>query len=97
MTASFDGKRYGNAACIAIAKDGATRLSRVWYDADSKLQRETVAGTGKYDGMVTTGTIQTVKESQAIKPGTQTVEYCNRNVGTYKLSDQVQAQAGQRR
>jgi hypothetical protein len=96
MTASFDGKRYGNSACIAVAKDGATRLSRVWYDADSKLQRETVAGTGKYDGMVTTGTIQAVKEAQGIKPGAQTVEYCNRNVGTYKLNPQVQAERAQR-
>ena len=84
-TASLDGKRYGGSACIAVAKDGARRLTRFWYDADGKFQRETVGGTGRYDGMVTTGTVQTVKEPEGIKPGTQTVEYCNRNVGTYKL------------
>jgi hypothetical protein len=81
-TASLGGKQIGNSACIAVAKDGATRFTRLWYDADGKLQTETVGGTGKYDGMVTTGTVQTVKEPQGIKPGTLTVEYCNRNVGT---------------
>jgi hypothetical protein len=39
--------------------------------------------------MVTIGTVQTVKEPRDIKPGTQTVEYCNRNVGTYMLNRQV--------
>lgn len=85
MTASLDGKNYGNSACIGVAKDGAKRLTRFWYNSDGKLQRETVGGTGKYDGMVTTGTVQAVKEPQGIKPGAQTVEYCNRNIGTYKL------------
>jgi hypothetical protein len=85
MTALLDGKRAGHAACIAVTKDGAKRFSRVWYDAEGKLQRETIGGTGKYDGMVTTGTIQDVKASPDLQPGTQAVEYCNRNVGTYKL------------
>ncbi len=85
MTADLDGNRYGGSACIAVAKDGASRLTRFWYDAEGKFQRETVGGTGKYDGMVTAGTVQPVKAPAEIKPGTQTVEYCNRNVGTYKL------------
>lgn len=85
MAASLDGKRYGSSTCIGVAKDSAKRLTRFWYDSDSKLQRETVGGTSKYDGMVTTGTVQDVKAPPAMKPGTQTFEYCNRNVGTYKL------------
>ena len=84
-TASLDGKQYGSLACLAVAPDGAKRLTRFWYDAENKMQRETVGGTGKYDGMTTTGTVQAVKEPQGMKPGTQTVEYCNRNVGTYKM------------
>ena len=85
MTASLEGKRFGNTACAGVAKDGAKRLSRFWYDAEGKLQRETIAGTGKYNGMVTTGTVQDVKAPPSMKPGTQTFDYCNRNVGTYKL------------
>ena len=85
MTASLDGKRYGSTACVGVAKDGAKRLTRFWYDADGKLQREAIAGTGKYDGMVTTGTVRDVKAPPGMKPGTQTFDYCNRNVGTYKL------------
>jgi len=85
MTASLDGKRYGSTACVGVAKDGAKRFTRFWYDADGKFQRETIAGTGKYDGMVTTGTVQDVKAPPSMKQGTQTFDYCNRNVGTYKL------------
>lgn len=86
MTASLDGRRYGNAACIGVAKDGAKRFTRFWYGDDGKkLQRETIAGTGKYDGMVTTGTVQDVKAPPSMKPGTQTFDWCNRQVGTYKL------------
>ncbi|HUH92805.1 MAG TPA: hypothetical protein VL742_06615 [Casimicrobiaceae bacterium] len=85
MTASLDGKRSGNTVCVGVAKDGAKRFTRFWYDVDGKLQRETLGGTGKYDGMVTTGTVQDVKAPPSMKPGTQTFEYCNRNTGTYKL------------
>lgn len=86
MTASLDGNRYGNATCVGVAKDGAKRFTRFWYDDDGKtLHRETIAGTGKYDGMVTTGTVQDVKAPPSMKPGTQTFDWCNRSVGTYKL------------
>jgi hypothetical protein len=84
-TVNVDGKFHGNSACIATAPDGATRLSRVWYGEDGKLQRETIGGTGKYGGMATTGTIKTVKEPPEPVAGTRTVEYCSRNTGTYKV------------
>lgn len=84
-TVSLDGKSHGNTACIATSPDGSTRLSRVWYAEDGKVQRETVAGTGRYDGMVTTGTITTVRPPPEPRAGTRTVEYCSRNTGTYKL------------
>ena len=32
MTASLDGKRNGSTACVGIAKDGAKRFTRFWYD-----------------------------------------------------------------
>ena len=83
MTASFDDKRTGGSVCEGVAKDGDKRLNRFWYDSDGKLQREAVSGTGKYDGMVTTGTVKPIGAPEQIKPGT--VKICNHATGTYKL------------
>ena len=83
MTTSLDGKRSGGSLCEGVARNGDTRLTRFWYDDDGKFQREAVAGTGMYDGMVTTGTIKTVGQTQQVKPGT--VQFCNQGTGTYKL------------
>jgi hypothetical protein len=83
MTASFDGKRSGATVCEGIAKNGDKRLTRFWYDNDGKYQREAVSGTGQYDGMVTTGSVQAVGQPEQIKPGV--TKYCNRGTGTYKL------------
>jgi hypothetical protein len=83
MTASLDGKRSGGSLCEGVAKNGDTRLTRFWFDSDGKFQREAVAGTGMYDGMVTTGTIKTVGQTQQVKPGTS--QFCNQGTGTYKL------------
>ena len=42
-----------------------------------------VAGTGKYDGMVTTRTLEQLGPFKAIKEGT--FQGCNHQTGTYKL------------
>jgi hypothetical protein len=42
-----------------------------------------LAGTGKYDGMVTTGTYQVLGKFPVIKEGTS--QFCNHQVGNYKL------------
>jgi len=63
--------------------DGAKRLARFQYDADNKLVRDEVAGTGKFEGMVTTGTVREVVPQREVKPGTTT--FCNQATGTYKL------------
>lgn len=83
MTASFDGKRSGSSVCEGVAKNGDKRLTRFWYDNAGMYQREAVSGTGQYDGMVTTGSVKAVGQTQQIKPGT--TQYCNRGTGTYKL------------
>jgi hypothetical protein len=83
MSASFDGKRSGGSVCLGVAKNGDKRLARFWYDNDGKLQREAVSGTGRYDGMVTTGSVKEVGQAQQVKPGT--TKYCNLATGTYKL------------
>jgi hypothetical protein len=76
-------KRTGLSMCEGVATDGAKRLTRFHYDADGKLVREEVAGTGMYDGMVTTGTVQEVVAPKEVTPGTTT--FCNQLTGTYRL------------
>ncbi|MBP6764856.1 MAG: hypothetical protein KA141_07665 [Rubrivivax sp.] len=83
VSISLDGKRSGSSLCQAAAKNGDTRLTHFWYDGDGKFQRQAVAGTGAYDGMVTTGSVKQVGPMQQVKPGT--VKFCNQGVGTYKL------------
>lgn len=83
MTASLEGRPSGGSLCEGVAQDGDRRLTRFWYDTDGKFQRAQIAGTGKYDGMVTTGSVKTVGAPERIKPGT--VKVCNLATGTYKL------------
>ena len=83
MGTSFDGKRTGSSACEGINTDGDRRLSHFWYGSDGKMVRESVAGTGKYDGLVTSGTVQALGPFPDIKAGT--VQNCNRQTGTYKM------------
>ena len=83
MVASFDGKRTGGSACVAVAKDGDKRLTQFRYDSDGKLVREAVSGMGKYDGLVTIGTVRDAGPPVEIKTGT--AQHCNQQTGTYKL------------
>ncbi len=78
-----NGKRTNLSICEGVAKNGSKRLTRFQYDADGKLVREEVAGTGMYEGMVTTGTAKGVVPEKEIQPGVTT--YCNQLTGTYKL------------
>jgi len=47
------------------------------------MHREEVAGTGMYEGMVTTGTAREVVKPTEVRPGETT--YCNQATGTYKM------------
>ncbi len=82
-TAISNGKRMGISTCEGVAKNGDKRLTRFQYGADGKLVREEVAGTGMYDGMVTTGTVKEVVPPKEIQPGVTT--FCNHLTGTYKM------------
>lgn len=82
-TVVSNGKRMGLSTCEGIAKNGDKRLTRFQYDADGKLVRTEVAGTGMYEGMVTTGTAKGVVPEKEIQPGVTT--FCNQATGTYKL------------
>lgn len=80
---SLDGKRTGGSLCEGVAKDGDRRLTRFWYDEAGQYQREQVTGTGKYDGLVTTGSVSSLGPPEPVKPGT--VKLCNRASGTYRF------------
>jgi hypothetical protein len=78
-----NGKRMNLSICEGVAKNGAKRLTRFQYGADGKIVREEVAGTGMYEGLVTTGTVKEVVPTKEIQPGVTT--YCNQLTGTYKM------------
>lgn len=78
-----DGKRMNLSICEGVAKNGAKRLTRFQYGADGKIVREEVAGTGMYEGLVTTGTVKEVVPTTEIQPGVTT--FCNQATGTYKM------------
>jgi hypothetical protein len=82
MNASLDGKITASTVCEAIDVDGDKRLT-YFSTADGKVTRTFVAGTGKYEGMITTGTLEPLGPFPAIKDGTS--QNCNHQTGTYKL------------
>jgi hypothetical protein len=83
MNASLGGKNTGSTVCEAIDADGNKRLSSFSVGSDGKVSREFVVGTGKYEGMVTTGTVEPLGPFPVIKAGT--FQDCNHQTGTYKL------------
>ncbi|MGF6309603.1 hypothetical protein ABIB82_003799 [Bradyrhizobium sp. i1.8.4] len=83
MNASLDGKNTGTTVCEAIDADGDKRLSYFSLASDGKITRENLVGTGKYDGMVASGTVQPLGPFPIIKAGT--FQDCNHQTGTYKL------------
>ena len=83
MNASLGGKNTGSSVCEAIDADGNKRLSSFSVGSDGKVTREFLVGTGKYEGMVTTGTVEPLGPFPVIKAGT--FQDCNHQTGTYKL------------
>jgi len=82
--ASIDGKNTGMAICEGIDPAGDKRLTYFSFMADGKVIRETVAGTGKYEGMSTSGaTVKGLGPFPVIKAGT--FQDCNHQTGTYRL------------
>jgi hypothetical protein len=83
MNDSFSGKTTGRTVCEAIDGDGDKRLNAFSTTSDGKVTREFVAGTGKYEGMVTSGTVESLGPFPVAKAGT--FQACNHQTGTYKL------------
>jgi hypothetical protein len=83
MNAALGGKNTGSTVCEATDADGNKRLSYFSVGTDGKVTREFIVGTGKYEGMVTNGTVEPLGPFPVIKAGT--VQDCNHQTGTYKL------------
>jgi len=82
--ASLDGKNSGITVCEATDRDGDKRLAYFSAASDGTITRLEVAGTGKYDGMVLTGSkVTAVGPFPNIKAGT--FQSCNHQTGNYKL------------
>ena len=73
---SFDGKLSGGNVCEVTDLDGDKRLNVFTQNADGTVSRETVAGTGKYEGMVVTTKVENIPPFPTAKPGT--FQGCNR-------------------
>lgn len=82
MNASLDGKISSHSVCESVDPEGDKRLASFSQQGD-KVTRENVVGTGKYDGMVASGTVEPMPPFPTIKPGT--FQACNHQMGTYKL------------
>src|SRR5262245_11969173 len=82
ISSSIEGKNTGTSLCETVDKDGDKELTRSTTEGP-KGMFEALAGTGKYEGMVRTGTVESVRQFPPVKPGT--FQGCNRGTGTYKL------------
>lgn len=82
MNYVFDGKVTGTAVCEGNDMQGDKSLNHYAIEGQ-KAVRTFISGTGKFDGMVSSGTTAPVGPFPSIKPGT--FQNCNRQTGTYKM------------
>jgi hypothetical protein len=82
MNTSIDGNVSGVAVCEAMDKDGDKTLTR-FEASGGRTVRMQLAGTGKYEGALIAGSVETLGPFPTIKPGT--FQNCNHQTGTYKL------------
>ena len=79
---SAEGKTTGTTVCEGVDKDGDKYLTHIVADGTTST-RKVVAGTGKYDGIVASGTVEGMGPFGALKP--ETVQNCSHQKGRYKL------------
>jgi len=68
--------------CEAVDPDGDKTLTRFEGDGNHGT-RTLLEGTGKYTGMVSTGTAESLGKFVPVRPGT--FQSCNHQTGTYKM------------
>jgi hypothetical protein len=82
LTTSIEGKNTATSLCEIIDNNGDKFLVRNAPEGPKQMS-VTLAGTGKYEGMVRIGTSESLGQFPATKPGT--FQGCSRQSGTYKL------------
>ena len=83
MNTTFAGKDTGTMICETTFPDGKV-LTKVSLAPNGTTQnREVIAGTGKYEGMVSSGNVTTLGTFPVIKQGS--FLNCGHQTGTYKL------------
>lgn len=81
---SFGGKMTNENFCEATDKAGDKLFPKITLGSDGKTSyRDVLAGTGKYEGIVSTGTSVSMGPFPTAKPGT--FQNCSHQTGTYKL------------
>jgi len=83
MFTSFGGKTANSTVCESFAVDDGKILTHFSSTSDGKVTREVVQGTGKYEGLISTGIAQPLGPFPSAKAGT--FQNCNRQTGSYKL------------
>jgi hypothetical protein len=78
QAAREDGKVTSTTICEVIFPDGDKVLNKFTLAPDGSAIRESVAGTGKYEGIVSSGTARTLGPFPTIKAGTY--QSCNAGV-----------------
>ena len=83
LTTAFAGKVMYNNYCELVFADGDKILASFSPGPDGTSVRGTVAGTGKYEGLVLSGKVVQLGPYAVVKPGA--FQNCNHQTGTYKL------------
>ncbi len=82
LSTNVNGTKSNINTCEAVDSDGDKMLTRQTGDG-KKYETVTLAGTGKYEGIVRTGNMVNLGSIPPAKEGT--VQGCFRQTGTYKL------------
>jgi hypothetical protein len=83
MRTSIAGKDSSTMYCEVSFADGDKILSSFTLQADGTTARDTVAGTGKYEGLIMSGKVFPLGPYAVQKPGS--FQSCNHQTGTYKM------------
>jgi hypothetical protein len=84
LATMFDGKGTNTTVCESLGADGGDKiLTRFSVASDGKATREVIAGTGKYEGLVSSGIAEPLGPFPSAKLGT--FQACNHQTGTYKM------------
>jgi hypothetical protein len=83
MNYALPGKNGGTTVCEAVGASAGDKRLTFFSITDGKVVREHIAGTGKYEGLTTSGMVEPLGPFPVIKAGT--FQDCNHQKGTYKM------------